>query len=147
MTILCTMRMRRALTALILGSVIPSTAWSETLNGTYASPGMAIVVQFDQCDGSPEMTCGTLVWGWDGEADLKVSFGVVIAPLLRQTETGWAGRLTDPVSGRTFRGTITPAGNGELLLRGCAGPFCSTERWYSLDRLEAAFERLRGPER
>lgn len=133
----------RAVFALMFGVALPTAAWSEALKGIYASPGMALVVQFDQCDSSPETTCGTLVWGWEGEDELSIPFGTVIAPALRQTKTGWEGRLTDPGSGHTFRGTVVRAGSSQLLLKGCAGPFCTTERWYSLSSIEAVIDRLK----
>ena len=131
-----------ATSVVILVTSVPTPARSEALKGTYASPGMAIVVHFDQCNYSPETTCGTLIWGWDGENDLTLPFGAVVAPGLRRTDAGWEGRLTDPVSGRTFRGTVVRAGRDQLLLQGCAGPFCTTERWYSLKSLEAVIEQL-----
>ena len=135
----------RVVFALIFGAALPASAWSETLRGTFASPGMAIVVQFDRCNDKPDTTCGTLVWSWEGEDALSVPFGTVIAPALRQTESGWEGHLTDPDSGRTFRGTVVRAGPGQLLLRGCAGPFCTTERWYSIATIRTVIDDLRRP--
>ncbi|WP_342075063.1 DUF2147 domain-containing protein [Yoonia sp. SS1-5] len=136
-----------AVFALIFGVAMPSSAWSETLRGTFASPGMAIVVQFDRCDDNTDTICGTLVWSWEGEDELSVPFGTVIAPALRQTDRGWEGHLTDPDSGRMFRGTVVRAGRDQLILRGCAGPFCTTERWYSLASIQTVIENLRGRDR
>lgn len=133
----------RALLALIFSAAIPAAACSEALRGTFVSPGMSMVVQFDQCEGSQDTTCGTLVWAWAREDELSVPFGTLIAPALRQTDTGWEGHLIDPDSGRTFRGTVVMTGRDELLLRGCAGPFCTTERWYSLASIQTVIEQLR----
>ena len=133
---------QKAVLVSILSAAAPTIAWSEMLEGTYASPGVAIVVQFDRCEDHADLTCGTLVWGWNGEGDLAIPYGTVIAPGLRQTEAGWEGRLTDPASGQTFRGTVTKTGNGQLLLRGCAGPFCTTERWHALSVLQSVIGQL-----
>lgn len=135
--------MTGAICALVLGGVIPAPVWSESLHDTFASPGMALVVRFDQCDQHPDTTCGTFVWGWDGEEGLALPIGTVIAPDLRKTETGWQGQLTDPASGRTFRGTLVKESGNSLLLRGCAGPFCTTERWYALSHIEHVIKRLK----
>ena len=143
MIIDCRTSATRAVLALIFSAAIPAAAWSEALRGTFSSPGMAIVIQFEPCDGSPDTTCGTLVWAWAGEDELSVPFGTVIAPALRQTDKGWEGHLTDPGSGRTFRGTVVRASRDELLLRGCAGPFCTTERWYSLEWIQTVIAQLR----
>jgi uncharacterized protein (DUF2147 family) len=135
----------RVVFALILGAVMPTFALSETLKGRFASPGMAIIVQFDQCEHNPDRTCGTLVWSWKGEDELSVPYGTVIAPELRQASSGWEGRLTDPDSGWAFRGTVVRADHDQLILRGCAGPFCMTERWHSLASIQSVLENLQRP--
>lgn len=115
---------------------------SNELSGSYASPGLGVVVRFEPCADDPALTCGRFLWAWDPEEMSHARAGDIIVTGLRREAGGWRGRLTDPETGRSYRGAITREGPEVLLLRGCAGPFCTTQRWHSLRSLRRALARL-----
>jgi uncharacterized protein (DUF2147 family) len=46
------------------------------------------------------------------------------------TATGWInGRGYDPRTGASFRSELRPQPDGTLVLKGCVGPICRTEKW------------------
>lgn len=46
----------------------------------------------------------------------------------------------NPENGRTYRGKITQQSPETITLRGCAGPFCSTQTWHSVRTLQRVLE-------
>jgi uncharacterized protein (DUF2147 family) len=41
----------------------------------------------------------------------------------------WHGNIYDPNSGKTYRSVVYVAKSGQLIVKGCIGPFCQTQRW------------------
>ncbi|MEO0917088.1 MAG: DUF2147 domain-containing protein, partial [Pseudomonadota bacterium] len=138
---------RLRLRALLVGASIliglgASDARAEALSGAYASPGLGIIVEFAPCETDKGATCGQLVWVWDPADTPHARPGDVIVTGLHTSPEGWSGRLMNPEDGRIYRGSITRQGVDAISLRGCAGPFCSTQRWHSVRALRRVLETV-----
>ncbi len=137
--------------ALLLGLIMLTAAASQTraadrdsaVNGIYAAPGLWAVVRFAPCSEATERTCGNLLWGWDMADWRGFAPGDRIIEGKADTSRGhFQGRLTDPYSGRVYRGTIRQRADGTLLLKGCVGPFCQSQIWHPLPRIRQRLARL-----
>ncbi|MDJ0759644.1 MAG: DUF2147 domain-containing protein [Woeseiaceae bacterium] len=101
-----------------------------------------MVVKFEPCSASLRHTCGKLVWSWHGETEFELGYGSSVIVDLAAVEDGWRGSLIDPSNGRRYRGRIKRIGPDTLELRGCAGLFCRTEVWHSLEHVAARIDTL-----
>ena len=47
------------------------------------------------------------------------------------TEAGneWKGQIYDPKSGKTYRSVVYKGKLGNLVVKGCIGPFCQSQSW------------------
>ena len=47
------------------------------------------------------------------------------------TEKGdeWKGQIYDPKSGKTYRSVVYKGKSGNLVVKGCIGPFCQAQTW------------------
>lgn len=41
----------------------------------------------------------------------------------------WRGRIYDPKSGKTYRSIVYKGKSGNLVVKGCVGPFCQAQAW------------------
>jgi uncharacterized protein (DUF2147 family) len=41
----------------------------------------------------------------------------------------WHGQIYDPKSGKTYRSVVYKGVSGNLVVKGCIGPFCKTQTW------------------
>jgi uncharacterized protein (DUF2147 family) len=41
----------------------------------------------------------------------------------------WKGQIYDPKSGRTYRSIVYKGASGNLVVKGCIGPFCQAQTW------------------
>ena len=105
------------------------------LNGRYATPGLGAIITFEACDKRAKTVCAKLDWAWN-ENDMKgAQIGDVIADDLTFDGTAWTGKLINPENGWKFTGTIRSRRSGALAVRGCAGPVCVKQDWYSVATL------------
>ncbi|MGV6848382.1 MAG: sterol desaturase family protein [Marinibacterium sp.] len=139
-------RRKAGLPAVLIGALVlvglpsgPATA-QDTLSGLFAAPGLVMVIRFEPCADRPEQVCGRLVWAWDAADFAHAGPGDVILTGLVPSGRGpgepWTGgRLIHPQTGATFRGSVRPTAQGDLELKGCAGPFCIRQTWRRLAHL------------
>lgn len=136
----------RSMTICFLGLLLAAAAFPgpeyHTLRGTYVSPGMAMVIKFEPCSESLRDTCGKFVLSWHGESEFELGYGSNVITELAAGEDGWQGSLIDPSNGRRYRGNIKRIGPDTLELKGCAGLFCRTEVWHSLEHVAARIDTL-----
>ncbi len=142
---------RRGLGAMILLAALlvlaGAEARSDALRGTYAAPGMSMVVRFGPCPDKPQTTCGRLLWGWDMTRWQQSHLGEMIITGLVRADGEWVnGRLTNPENGRVYRGTVRRHVDGGLSLSGCAGPFCRSQHWRDIAPLHRLLTRLDKPD-
>ena len=41
----------------------------------------------------------------------------------------WKGQIYDPKSGKTYRSIVYKGPSGNLVVKGCIGPFCQAQTW------------------
>jgi uncharacterized protein (DUF2147 family) len=41
----------------------------------------------------------------------------------------WKGQIYDPKSGKTYRSVVYKGKSGNLVVKGCIGPFCQAQSW------------------
>ena len=41
----------------------------------------------------------------------------------------WKGQIYDPKSGKTYRSIVYKGKSGNLVVKGCVGPFCQAQTW------------------
>lgn len=41
----------------------------------------------------------------------------------------WKGQIYDPKSGKTYRSVVYKGKSGNLVVKGCVGPFCQAQTW------------------
>lgn len=116
---------------------------AQDLRGVYASPYLGAVVRFEPCATTAAETCGRLLWGWDMSDWRHGRRGDLIITGLTRAAGGWTeGRLKHPETGLVFRGQAAPLRNGDIELRGCAGPFCTRQIWRPLGALQRELSAL-----
>ena len=109
---------------------------AEPLRGTYAAPGLSMVVRFGPCESQAGQSCGRLLWAWDMDTLRHVKPGGLVVTGLQDGDGEWTGgRLIQPRTGHSYRGRIRPLPGGNLLLQGCAGPICERQTWRPLSDL------------
>jgi uncharacterized protein (DUF2147 family) len=123
---------------LLVSGPRPVIANTTPINGVWASPGLAMVVRFEPCEEDRRVSCGRLVWTWDGDASLKHKIGSMVLREIKPDGENWRGSLIDPSTGRTYRGSLQRVDEHTLRLRGCFGPFCQSQTWRPLASATAA---------
>ncbi|WP_170578165.1 sterol desaturase family protein [Ruegeria arenilitoris] len=127
----------------IVGGLAASRGDAFELSGRYASPGLGIIVEFEDCGRDSATRCGRLLWSWEGQTP-HAKIGDLILTGLVFNGTAWEGMLRDPESGRTYRGTIRQPSQHRLILKGCAGIICASQTWHSTNYLRSVLSEHGG---
>lgn len=104
------------------------------LRGSYATPGLGAIIAFEPCEG--DHVCARLAWVWDAKDVSHAKVGDTLAASLTFDGSAWTGRMMNPENGRNFKGTLRAKSGGRLDVRGCAGPICIRQTWYSVATLK-----------
>lgn len=95
-------------------------------------------VSIDNCgDDTP---CGTITKlsdpdlpdgnNQDSSLQSRPLIGVQMLFGFRKSRNGWhRGRIYNPANGKTYSSSIRLQTNGQLLVKGCIGPFCESQIW------------------
>ncbi|QFT74943.1 Fatty acid hydroxylase superfamily protein (plasmid) [Ruegeria sp. THAF33] len=124
-----------ALSFIVMAGLLAGRADAFELNGRYATPGLGAIIAFDTCANDPNIICARLAWAWEPEDMKGARVGDVLAEELTFDGTAWTGAMLSPENGWRFRGTLEEASPGALAVRGCAGPICVRQTWYSVGAL------------
>lgn len=123
--------MAAALGTVIMLGLATGRAEAFDLNGRYATPGLGAIVSFEACADRSDTTCARLVWAWDARDMKGAKVGDIISSNLGFDGKAWRGELISPENGWKFKGKIQNTRSGALAVRGCAGPICVNQTWYS----------------
>lgn len=139
------LRIRMVKTALLVIAVIVGMLATQghafDLKGHYASPGLGVIVAFEDCTSNKAIKCGRLVWVWNKDDTPHAQVGDMILTELVFDGTVWKSALRDPETGRTYRGSIQQSAKHQLTLKGCAGVFCAYQTWHSTEYLRTVLRR------
>ena len=129
----------RRLALLALGLAAPAVAAPLPVTGLWTTPGNRALVQIAPCGAQ---LCGRIAKVLVRRPDGPTLDAVNHDPALRGRPIeglsiltgfipqgdGWAGRIYDPDSGRSYRSELKRRGD-TLDVKGCLGPFCRTQHW------------------
>lgn len=59
----------------------------------------------------------------------RTLLGMDILTGFKEAGNEWKGRIYDPKSGKTYRSVVYKGKSGNLVVKGCIGPFCQSQSW------------------
>lgn len=59
----------------------------------------------------------------------RTLLGMDILTGFKESGNEWKGQIYDPKSGKTYRSIIYKGKSGNLVVKGCIGPFCQAQSW------------------
>jgi uncharacterized protein (DUF2147 family) len=59
----------------------------------------------------------------------RTLLGMNILTGFREVGNEWKGQIYDPKSGKTYRSVVYKGKSGNLVVKGCIGPFCQAQSW------------------
>jgi uncharacterized protein (DUF2147 family) len=65
----------------------------------------------------------------DRELRSRTILGMNILTGFKEAGDEWKGHIYDPKSGKTYRSVVYKGKSGNLVVKGCIGPFCQAQTW------------------
>lgn len=59
----------------------------------------------------------------------RTLLGMNILTGFKEAGNEWKGQIYDPKSGKTYRSVVYKGKSGNLVVKGCIGPFCQAQSW------------------
>ncbi len=59
----------------------------------------------------------------------RTLLGMDILTGFKEAGNEWKGQIYDPKSGKTYRSVVYKGKSGNLVVKGCIGPFCQAQTW------------------
>jgi uncharacterized protein (DUF2147 family) len=59
----------------------------------------------------------------------RTLLGMNILTGFKEVGDEWKGQIYDPTSGKTYRSVVYKGKSGNLVVKGCVGPFCQSQTW------------------
>ncbi len=59
----------------------------------------------------------------------RTLLGLNILTGFKEAGDQWKGQIYDPKSGKTYRSVVYKGKSGNLVVKGCIGPFCKAQTW------------------
>ncbi len=123
------------LAIMLMAGLFAGRADAFELTGRYATPGLGAIIAFETCGNNSNARCARLAWAWDPSEMKGARVGDILAEELTFDGTAWTGAMLSPENGWRFKGTLEEVTAGTLAVRGCAGPICVRQTWYSVQSL------------
>ena len=119
-----------------------TSAWAASLvTGKWVTQSKDGVVEIYQCGAT---ICGKIAKflvmppAGAGAKDLnnpnkalrsRTILGMNILTGFKEAGDEWKGQIYDPKSGKTYRSVVYKGKSGNLVVKGCIGPFCQAQTW------------------
>lgn len=128
------------LIAAAMCAAIPAQA-AAPISGRWVTQSKDGVVEVYECGAA---LCGKLVKflvippAGAGAKDLnnpdkalrsRTILGLTILTGFKSDGKEWKGQIYDPKSGKTYRSIVYKGKSGNLVVKGCIGPFCQAQTW------------------
>ena len=123
------------LSIMLIAGLFANRAEAFELNGRYATPGLGAIIAFEACGDDSTAKCARLDWAWNPSEMKGARVGDILAHELTFDGTAWTGAMVSPENGWRFKGTLQQSNPNSLAVRGCAGPICVRQTWYSVQSL------------
>jgi uncharacterized protein (DUF2147 family) len=131
------------LAAIALSTAATSTAlWAAApITGSWITPSKDGVVEIYACGSA---LCGKLAkflkTPANGNAQKDVNnpnpalrsrplLGINLLTGFKADGNEWKGQIYDPRNGKTYRSVVYKGKSGNLVVKGCIGPFCQSQTW------------------
>ena len=62
----------------------------------------------------------------------RTLLGMNILTGFKEAGDQWKGQIYDPKSGKTYRSVVYRGKSGNLVVKGCIGPFCQAQSWMAV---------------
>jgi uncharacterized protein (DUF2147 family) len=134
--------MYRNALAIVAAVIIAGPSFAAApITGKWVTERRDGVVEIYQCGGS---ICGKLAKflvpppNGTGQKDVnnpdkslrgRTLLGLDILTGFKQVGNEWKGQIYDPKSGKTYRSVVYKGKSGNLVVKGCIGPFCQAQSW------------------
>ncbi len=136
------MSLFRKLAALTAVALLPFAAQAAApVTGKWVTQSKDGVVEIYQCGAT---ICGKLAKflvmppAGAGAKDInnpnkalrsRTILGMNILTGFKEVGDQWKGQIYDPKSGKTYRSVVYKGKSGNLVVKGCIGPFCQAQTW------------------
>jgi uncharacterized protein (DUF2147 family) len=133
---------RKFLTALGVASLLSVAAQAAApVTGSWITQSKDGVVEIYECGAT---ICGKLAKflvmppAGPGAKDInnpnktlrsRTILGLNILTGFKDAGNEWKGQIYDPKSGKTYRSVVYKGKSGNLVVKGCIGPFCQAQTW------------------
>lgn len=131
------------LTALMIAVTLLSAAAlaAAPINGHWVTQNKDAIVEISACATS---VCGKIIKflvtppQGAGQKDIhnpdkalrsRTILGMNILSGFKAHGNEWRGQIYDPKTGKTYRSIVHRAKSGNLVVKGCVGPFCQAQTW------------------
>ena len=126
--------------AATISLAVPSQA-AAPITGRWVTQSKDGIVEIYQCG---ETICGKLAKflvpppNGVGQKDInnpnkalrsRTLLGMNILTGFKEVGNEWKGQIYDPKSGKTYRSVVYKGKSGNLVVKGCIGPFCQAQTW------------------
>ena len=128
--------------AVLVIALLPLSAQAAApVTGRWVTESRDGVVEIYQCG---SMICGKLAKflvsppSGVGQKDIhnpnkslrgRTILGMNILTGFKEAGDEWKGQIYDPKSGKTYRSVVYKGKSGNLVVKGCIGPFCQAQTW------------------
>jgi uncharacterized protein (DUF2147 family) len=137
------MQFRSVCAAFCLSLAVTSGVQAAEPTGTWLTQDGDAQIRINKCDA---LMCGTIVWLRDAvdsatgkppvdghnpdpaKRSRKI-LGITIFAMAPDGTGAYSGSIYNTDDGGTYQAKITLPGADQLEIKGCAGPFCSSESW------------------
>ena len=133
---------RKVTAALFTSALLSSAAFSSApITGRWVTQSKDAVVEIAPCGTS---ICGKIAKflvtppQGAGQKDIhnpdktlrsRTILGINILSGFKAEGNEWKGQIYDPKSGKTYRSIVYKGKSGNLVVKGCIGPFCQAQTW------------------
>lgn len=132
---------RKFLAIAAVGLVILPAQAAAPITGRWVTQSKEGVVEIYQCGA---VLCGKLAKylvtppNGVGQRDVnnpnkalrgRTLLGMNILTGFKEVGDEWKGQIYDPKSGKTYRSVVYKGKSGNLVVKGCIGPFCQAQTW------------------
>jgi uncharacterized protein (DUF2147 family) len=133
---------RKVTAALFTSALLSSAAFSSApITGRWVTQSKDAIVEIAPCGTS---ICGKIAKflvtppQGAGQKDIhnpdktlrsRTILGINILSGFKAEGNEWKGQIYDPKSGKTYRSIVYKGKSGNLVVKGCIGPFCQAQTW------------------
>lgn len=125
--------------ATMVFATVPAIA-AAPITGSWYTDGKRAIVNVAPCGAKlcgkitrfiekPKDNVTTDINNPDPQMRKRKLIGLAVLSGFSEDGNQWRGQIYDPEHGKTYRSVVYKAKNGNLIVKGCIGPFCKSQTW------------------